>query len=177
MVHKSQDVGGDKQKYIAIFECKSDSIQILEHNFTGDKICMIVEGKYEDLTRVMRGVNGSFAKYYNRRYIRQGRVFKQRYKSIQIESKDIYQFYSNYLSEISGKIQKPTNLYDDILAYAIENYISVASIFNPTNREDKVMRQKLIKKLLISNQYTISNITKALKMSKSTIFRIIKCIK
>ena len=177
LARKSHNVGEDLLEYIKIFNGRSDcKYRLLEHKFTANKLCIIVEGEQEDLATTMRGVNGSFAKYFNRRYLRQGRVFKQRYKSIPIESKEKYQFYSNCLSKNSNKTHKSNNLYNDIIAYAIEKHISIASILYPKNKQDKLIRQDLIKELLVSKKYPISNITKVLKISKSTIFRIIKCI-
>jgi hypothetical protein len=168
----------DKKKYIKIFESKVDYVcKVLKHNFTNEKMCMLIEGDSGNLTNVMRGINGSFAKYYNRRHLRQGRVFKQRFKNILIESKEKHQYYSNYISEISNTTQNEEKLYNHILFYAMKKLIPIDRLIFPNNANDKIMRQDLIQELINAKIYSISDITQTLKISKSTIFRIIKCIK
>lgn len=64
--------------------------KVFSYSLTPDSLSLLVELKDgEKLSMVMHDINSSYTKYYNSRYVRNGHVFRERFKSVVVE-KDAY---------------------------------------------------------------------------------------
>ncbi|WP_425449030.1 transposase [Dethiothermospora halolimnae] len=70
---------------------------------------MIIDASGADISRVMHGLNLSYAKYYNRKYGRRGHVFGDRFRSEIIDDDNYILQASKYIHKNPRKLKKWSN--------------------------------------------------------------------
>jgi putative transposase len=106
----------DKLKYISLIKKYKNmhKFNIYSYCFMDNHLHLILDSNGADISRIMHGINFSYANYYNKKYKREGHLFKDRFKSKIIDT-------DRYLVTASAYIHNnPT----DIVGYAAhpENY-------------------------------------------------------
>ncbi|MDF2880614.1 MAG: hypothetical protein K0R54_1171 [Clostridiaceae bacterium] len=73
----------DKEKYIEIMKKYKDIFKFKVYGYCimNTHNHFIIDSNGSDISKIMHGVNQSYAQYYNRKYKRHGHVFQDRFKS------------------------------------------------------------------------------------------------
>lgn len=83
----------DKEKYMALikkYQCMFN-FKIYAYCLMDNHLHILIFSSGSDISRVMHGINQSYAQYYNRKYSRHGHVFQDRFKSKVVDN-DRYMF-------------------------------------------------------------------------------------
>ncbi len=77
----------DKAKFIDIIveKNKKDNYSLYAYCIMDNHVHLVIENKKEELSRIMKSINTTYAVYYNRNYKRIGHVFQDRFKSEEIK--------------------------------------------------------------------------------------------
>ncbi len=98
----------DKKKYLFLIKKYKDTYKIKIYGYClMDNHChLVVDVNGADISKVMHGINFSYAMYFNRKYKREGHLFKDRFKSKIIKNerylKTVSLYVHNNPTDISG---------------------------------------------------------------------------
>ena len=86
----------DRIRFLEILKDYHDCHGILIHSYVlmDNHYHLILETPYDNLSKVMHGINSNYTGYFNRRYKRTGHLLQGRYKAILVDK-------DNYLMELS----------------------------------------------------------------------------
>jgi len=89
----------DKKKYIRIVKHYKEKykIRIYDYCLMDNHSHLMIDANGADISKVMQGINLSYARYYNKKYCRHGHLFQDRFKSIIIRN-------NGYLMRLSAYI-------------------------------------------------------------------------
>ncbi len=161
----------DKAKILSILSNKNqnESFKVYAFCIMNNHLHLVLKEKNSDISTIMRRINTSYAKYFNKKYNRVGHVFHDRFKSEAIETNDD-------LLEVVKYIHKNpirTNICNNMIEYKWSSFIDyiiglnrydfldiefVLSIFTHNNREEAIK---------LFSQYSINQ-------SKKTFFDIME---
>jgi REP element-mobilizing transposase RayT len=78
----------DKDRYLSLLKKYQDifMFKVYAYCIMDTHAHMLIYANGADISKIMHGVNQSYAQYYNRRYNRHGHVFQDRFKSIIVDN-------------------------------------------------------------------------------------------
>ncbi|MGH4119001.1 transposase [Clostridium sp.] len=81
----------DKKKYLSLVKKYKElhSVKIYGYCLMDNHVHLLVDSNGADISKVMHGINFSYAMYFNKKYKRDGHLFKGRFKSIIVDN-DLY---------------------------------------------------------------------------------------
>lgn len=73
----------DKNKYLSLIKKYQIQFQfkVYAYCLMGNHVHLIIDSNGEDISKIMHGINQSYAQYFNKRYDRHGHLFQDRFKS------------------------------------------------------------------------------------------------
>ena len=96
----------DKERYLSLVKKykKLYNVKIYGYCLMDNHVHLLVDANGADISKVMHGINFSYAMYYNKKYQREGSLFKDRFKSKIVDS-------DRYLKTVSLYIHNnPTDI-------------------------------------------------------------------
>jgi REP element-mobilizing transposase RayT len=96
----------DKERYLLLVKKykKLYNVKIYGYCLMDNHVHLLVDANGADISKVMHGINFSYAMYYNKKYQREGSLFKDRFKSKIVDS-------DRYLKTVSLYIHNnPTDI-------------------------------------------------------------------
>jgi len=96
----------DKEKYLSLLKKykKLYNVKIYGYCLMNNHSHLLVDSNGADISKVMHGINFSYAMYFNKKYKREGHLFKDRFKSKIVDNE-------NYLKTVSLYIHNnPTDI-------------------------------------------------------------------
>lgn len=101
----------DKEKYIKIMKKYKDIFNFKIYGFCimNTHNHFIIDSNGADISKIMHGVNQSYAQYYNRKYKRHGHVFQDRFKSKIVDNDKYLITLSAYIHSNPMSIKKYKN--------------------------------------------------------------------
>lgn len=98
----------DKEKYLKILKKYQDLFlfKVYAYCIMNNHAHFIIYANGADISKIMHGINQSYAQYYNRKYGRHGHLFQDRFKSKIVKDE-------SYLISLSGYIHNnPSDIYE-----------------------------------------------------------------
>ena len=98
----------DRKKYLSLIKKYKEiyKVKIYGYCLMGNHSHLIIDANGADISKVMHGINFSYAMYYNRKYKREGHLFKDRFKSIMVKTekylKTVSLYVHNNATDIDG---------------------------------------------------------------------------
>lgn len=101
----------DKKKYMRIVKRYKEKykIKIYAYCLMDNHSHLMIDANGADISKVMQGINLSYARYYNKKYDRHGHLFQGRFKSIIVGSNGYLARLSAYIHGNPYSIQKFKN--------------------------------------------------------------------
>ena len=96
----------DKRKYMALIKKyqRLFKFKVYGYCLMNNHVHLIIDANGSDISKVMHGINFSYAQYFNKRHKRHGHLFQDRFKSKIINNK-------RYLFAVSAYVHNnPTNI-------------------------------------------------------------------
>jgi putative transposase len=98
----------DKKKYLSLVKKYKEiyNIKIYGYCLMDNHCHLVIDSNGADISKVMHGINFSYAMYFNKKYKREGHLFKDRFKSIIVKNerylKTVSLYVHNNPTDISG---------------------------------------------------------------------------
>jgi putative transposase len=98
----------DKKKYLSLVKKYKEiyNIKVYGYCLMDNHSHLLIDSNGADISKVMHCINFSYAMYFNKKYKREGHLFKDRFKSIMIENerylKTVSLYVHNNPTDISG---------------------------------------------------------------------------
>ncbi len=110
----------DYHYFLDILSVFLKKFEIILHNYTlvAKQYHLLIELQYENMSDFMRELNTKYALYFNKKYIKRGKLWKSRYKSWSIEEVEETECIAHYIENIP----KVLNRYIDIKNYPYHSY-------------------------------------------------------
>lgn len=89
----------DKKKYLALIKKYKQlyNIKIYGYCLMDNHSHLVVDANGADISKVMHGINFSYAMYFNKKYKREGHLFKDRFKSLIVNNERYLKTLSLYI--------------------------------------------------------------------------------
>ncbi|MBU3188468.1 transposase [Clostridium bowmanii] len=89
----------DKEKYLSLVKKYKDlyKVKIYGYCLMDNHVHLLVDSNGSDISKVMHGINFSYATYFNKKYKRDGHLFKDRFKSKIVDNESYLRTVSLYI--------------------------------------------------------------------------------
>ncbi len=167
----------DKEKYIEFLTkfSEEENIQVLAYCILKEHAHILVySNKIENLSKMMQRLNVSYSRFYNKKYDREGFVFRNRFSSETVETIervfDCINFIHNEPVKNEEVIEKKLYKYSSYNKYPNDNLIINECVFN-FNEEHEVLDNVFIDVIKTRDiKEKISNFCKEKNISKYDLY-------
>ena len=101
----------DKERYMSTVKRYKDKydVKIYAYCLMDNHSHILIDSNGADISKVMQGINLSYARYYNKKYHRYGHLFQDRFKSKVIKNNDYFVRLSAYIHKNPYSIEEYKN--------------------------------------------------------------------
>lgn len=115
-INREQIFGSNRHKekmFQFLQEKEVPTVEIFAYCIMSNHMHLLLRGPLKDISEYMKGIQTSYALYYNRKLERNGHVFQNRFKSFPVESEEyLWQcFYYIHLNPVKAKITEDMKRY------------------------------------------------------------------
>jgi REP element-mobilizing transposase RayT len=115
----------DKEKYIELLKEASIEFQIevLAYCLMDNHVHILLHPKGADISKIMRKINNTYAKYYNRTHSRRGHLFNERFKNKIIKNENYLLRASTYIHNNAKDIPEYSNKIEEYPYSSLKYYL------------------------------------------------------